>query len=86
MSAREKIDPHDMVEAIDNAQYDNDLDVTITTNKGDINLTLFATKTPKTVANFVGLAEKGYYDNLLFHRVINDFMIQNFSFKNKNVI
>ena len=76
MSAREKIDPHDMVEAIDNAQYDNDLDVTITTNKGDINLTLFATKTPKTVANFVGLAEKGYYDNLLFHRVINDFMIQ----------
>jgi peptidyl-prolyl cis-trans isomerase B (cyclophilin B) len=76
MSAREKIDPQDMVDAIQNASYDQDIDVCISTNKGDINLTLYASKTPKTVANFIGLAEKGYYDNLLFHRVINDFMIQ----------
>ncbi len=49
---------------------------TIKTNKGNINLILFAEKTPYTVANFVNLAKKGYYDGLVFHRVINDFMIQ----------
>lgn len=46
------------------------------TSKGTINITLFDEKTPKTVANFVNLATRGYYDNLNFHRVINDFMIQ----------
>ncbi|PTM12874.1 MAG: peptidylprolyl isomerase [Bacteroidetes bacterium] len=46
------------------------------TNKGDINLTLFATKTPKTVTNFLELARNGYYDGLSFHRVIPNFMIQ----------
>lgn len=46
------------------------------TNKGDIKLRLFADKTPITVANFVNLAKGGYYDGLLFHRVIPDFMIQ----------
>ncbi|MEO1022034.1 MAG: peptidylprolyl isomerase [Bacteroidota bacterium] len=49
---------------------------TITTNKGDINLTLFDEKTPKTVGNFVNLAQRGYYNGLSFHRVIADFMIQ----------
>ncbi|MBU0985278.1 MAG: peptidylprolyl isomerase [candidate division Zixibacteria bacterium] len=49
---------------------------TIKTNKGDINLTLFADKTPITVANFVNLAQRGFYDGLTFHRVIPDFMIQ----------
>jgi peptidyl-prolyl cis-trans isomerase B (cyclophilin B) len=53
-----------------------DVNVTIKTNKGDIHLNLFADKTPLTVANFVNLAQKGYYDGLTFHRVINDFMIQ----------
>ncbi|HCD53018.1 MAG TPA: peptidylprolyl isomerase [Balneolaceae bacterium] len=48
----------------------------IKTSKGDINLELFDDKTPKTVANFVNLATRGYYDNLNFHRVISDFMIQ----------
>jgi peptidyl-prolyl cis-trans isomerase B (cyclophilin B) len=48
----------------------------IKTNKGDIHITLFADKAPLTVANFVNLAERGYYDNLMFHRVIPDFMIQ----------
>ena len=49
---------------------------TISTNKGDINLELFPQKTPKTVANFVNLAQRGYYNNLQFHRVIANFMIQ----------
>ena len=46
------------------------------TNKGDIKLHLFADKAPVTVANFVNLAKRGYYDGLLFHRVIPNFMIQ----------
>ena len=48
----------------------------IETSKGTINIELFDDKTPKTVANFVNLAQRGYYDGLNFHRVINDFMIQ----------
>jgi peptidyl-prolyl cis-trans isomerase B (cyclophilin B) len=53
-----------------------DIDAVIKTSKGDIKLRLFAGKTPITVANFVNLARKGYYDGLTFHRVIPDFMIQ----------
>lgn len=49
---------------------------TITTNKGEIRLELHAEKTPKTVANFEKLAGEGFYDSLVFHRVIDDFMIQ----------
>lgn len=49
---------------------------TISTTKGDINLTLFPEKTPKTVANFVNLSKRGYYNDLSFHRVIDNFMIQ----------
>lgn len=49
---------------------------TIKTNKGDINLQLHDDKTPVTVANFLNLATRGFYDGLTFHRVINDFMIQ----------
>ena len=43
---------------------------------GDIEIELFPNKVPKTVENFVGLAEKGYYDGIIFHRIIDDFMIQ----------
>ena len=46
------------------------------TTKGDINLELYGTQTPYTVANFVNLAKRGYYDGLNFHRVIDNFMIQ----------
>ncbi len=46
------------------------------TNKGTINIELFEKKTPVTVSNFVNLIQRGYYDNLTFHRVIPDFMIQ----------
>lgn len=50
--------------------------VTISTNHGDIKIQLFDELVPKTVKNFVELAEKGYYDGIIFHRVIPDFMIQ----------
>ena len=46
------------------------------TSKGTIHINLFADKVPLTVANFVNLAKRGFYDGLNFHRVINDFMIQ----------
>lgn len=49
---------------------------TIKTNKGDISLRLFDDRAPITVANFVNLATKGFYDGLKFHRVIADFMAQ----------
>ena len=52
------------------------LTATLETSKGKIELQLFADDTPKTVANFVNLAERGYYDGLIFHRVIPDFMVQ----------
>lgn len=48
----------------------------IHTNKGAIRLQLFEEQAPVTVASFVNLAQRGYYDGLPFHRVIADFMIQ----------
>ncbi|MDD1388410.1 peptidylprolyl isomerase [Pediococcus pentosaceus] len=50
--------------------------VTIKTNQGDIKIQLFDELVPKTVKNFIELAEKGYYNGVIFHRVIPDFMIQ----------
>lgn len=49
---------------------------TIATDKGDMVIELFADKTPKTVNNFVFLAREGFYDGVIFHRVIADFMAQ----------
>lgn len=49
---------------------------TLTTDKGDIVIHLFADKVPNTVNNFVFLARQGYYDNTTFHRVIANFMVQ----------
>ena len=46
------------------------------TNKGTIRLDLYPDETPVTVANFVNLAQRGFYDGLSFHRVIDDFMVQ----------
>jgi len=53
-----------------------DKKITMKTSKGDIHLTVFASKTPMTAASFLNLAGKGFYDGLTFHRVISDFMIQ----------
>jgi peptidyl-prolyl cis-trans isomerase B (cyclophilin B) len=55
---------------------DNELTVAFNTGRGQINLRLFADQTPVTVANFINLVLRGYYNGLNFHRVINDFMIQ----------
>ncbi|MHB1271369.1 MAG: peptidylprolyl isomerase [Rhodanobacter sp.] len=52
------------------------INVTFDTNRGPIHLRLHEDRAPITVANFVNLARRGYYDGLLFHRVIADFMIQ----------
>lgn len=46
------------------------------TNEGDINIEFKKGETPKTVENFVTLAEKNFYDGTIFHRVIDGFMIQ----------
>lgn len=48
----------------------------IHTNKGDIRVVLYADKTPITVANFANLAQRGFYNNKAFHRVIENFMVQ----------
>ncbi|MDX2472290.1 MAG: peptidylprolyl isomerase [Candidatus Krumholzibacteria bacterium] len=53
-----------------------DLKAVFETAKGTINVTLFADQAPMTVANFVNLSQRGYYDGLNFHRVIDAFMIQ----------
>lgn len=50
--------------------------VVFETSMGDITLALFRGKTPRTVNNFLTLSEKGFYDGLIFHRVIPNFMIQ----------
>ncbi len=52
------------------------LSAKFTTSKGDINVTLYPDDTPLTVASFVNLVNRGYYDGLKFHRVIPDFMVQ----------
>ena len=49
---------------------------TIKTNMGDIKVKLFKKEAPKTVENFITHAKNGYYNGLIFHRVIKDFMIQ----------
>lgn len=54
----------------------SDVVAVIETNKGTIRLDLFPSAAPITVANFVNLATRGYYNGLKFHRVIADFMIQ----------
>lgn len=53
-----------------------DIRIIVKTDKGDIEGVLYPAKAPVTVANFLNLAKRGYYDGLTFHRVIPDFMIQ----------
>ncbi|MGR3972987.1 MAG: peptidylprolyl isomerase [Candidatus Rhabdochlamydia sp.] len=50
--------------------------VKVTTNQGSFEIELFSEQAPKTCENFLKLAEKGYYNGTLFHRVIPNFMIQ----------
>lgn len=56
--------------------YDENVNVVLHTNYGDIEIELFLTDTPVTAGNFLTLAEKGFYNEVKFHRVIEGFMIQ----------
>lgn len=60
----------------DSNTSDGDIRIILKTNKGDIEMTVFASKVPVTSANFLNLAQHGFYNGVTFHRVINDFMIQ----------
>ena len=53
-----------------------DIRIKMETTKGTIEASMFASKVPMTVANFLNLAKRGYYDGIAFHRVIENFMIQ----------
>ncbi|PVU99273.1 hypothetical protein BB559_000856 [Furculomyces boomerangus] len=61
------------VESVESALSESAI---LRTTKGDIHLQLYPSKAPKAVENFCGLAAKGYYDGVIFHRVIKNFMIQ----------
>jgi cyclophilin family peptidyl-prolyl cis-trans isomerase len=52
------------------------MNIKIETTKGDIELELYETDAPKTVANFAGLAEEGYFNGVIFHRISKGFVIQ----------
>ncbi len=54
----------------------SNIQASLDTSKGQIRITLFAEQAPVTVANFVNLCRRGFYDGLKFHRVIDNFMIQ----------
>lgn len=63
---------------------DGDTIAIMHTSMGDITLRLFPEQAPKTVTNFLTLAQEGKYDNTIFHRVIDDFMIQGGDYENFN--
>ena len=54
----------------------NEILAEMKTNKGTINIRLYPQQAPVTVASFVNLAKRGFYDGLSFHRVIDNFMVQ----------
>ncbi len=58
------------------APMSDEVIVVLETNQGNIELKLFQDKAPKACENMIGLIEKGYYEGVIFHRVIKDFMIQ----------
>lgn len=59
-----------------NQVAENEIVVEMKTNKGSIKIKLFPEYAPKTVGNFITHSKNGYYNGLIFHRVIRDFMIQ----------
>jgi len=54
----------------------DDIRIRMKTDKGEIAITIFASQVPTTAASFLNLAQSGYYDGILFHRVIANFMVQ----------
>ncbi|KAL9187746.1 hypothetical protein ACHAXT_006124 [Thalassiosira profunda] len=79
-------DASDLLEASHLGRSDNDPDsmaklttaskAILRTTHGDITIKLFPKETPRTIENFVGHAQSGYYDNVIFHRIISGFMLQ----------
>ena len=65
-----------MTVAVQSYSKEYKMKVKIITAKGDVNINLLPDKSPVTVANFVNLVKRGYYDGLKFHRVIDNFMAQ----------
>ena len=68
-------DAEDKITMINEKKY-MDYTITIKTNKGDMEFKTYSQEAPNTVENFVKLANKGFYDGVIFHRVIDGFMIQ----------
>ncbi len=56
----------------------------IKTNHGDLTMLLYTEKAPETTKNFTSLSEEGKYDDVIFHRIIDNFMIQGGDFENQN--
>ncbi len=76
-SPENEVDEEELInEELINQEDIMNYEVTLNTNKGEIVFETFSDIAPNTVANFVKLAEDGFYDNLTFHRVIDGFMIQ----------
>src|SRR5690625_1176466 len=67
---------HNMYPQLSNEVAENEALVVMNTNQGAIKIKLFPELAPKTVENFLTHAENGYYNGIIFHRVIEDFMIQ----------
>lgn len=70
------IEKGDTLDNLIDLKNNEKLIATVQTNLGTFEIELFAREVPRTVKNFAGLALKGYYDGIIFHRVIKDFMIQ----------
>jgi peptidylprolyl isomerase len=65
-----------LILAIDRNRPAENINVLLETNRGEIKIELFSEHRPITVGNFISLIEKNFYDGLIFHRVIDGFMIQ----------
>ncbi len=71
-----RTEPEDKIKGDDKIMAEQKNTVVLETTLGKIKIELYPAVAPKTVKNFLGLVNKGYYDNVIFHRVIPDFMIQ----------
>ena len=68
--------PGEANETQDSAEMPNSIQLTLKTQKGDIEMELYPNAAPKTVENFVKLARENFYDGVRFHRVVPGFVIQ----------
>ncbi len=76
LSCKDKKEPLTEVVKSEAVPVVKDVRIVMKTDKGEIKATMFATKAPITVASFLNLAHRDFYDGLTFHRVIEDFVIQ----------